>query len=101
MKKSLAKVVSPCTKGVDDQIQREKEAMSDFPFNDVRTNSGKSRVMSGPSHMASMRSNKRYKPGDYMEIFHIRKEGPIGNVWFKQVIVEGYAEMQSPCCRLH
>ena len=49
MNKSLAKVVIPCTKGVKYQIQRGKEAMSDLPFIDVRTNSGKSRLVSGPS----------------------------------------------------
>ena len=64
MKKSLAKSVSPCAKGVDEQIRREKVAMSGFPFIDVRTNSGKSRVVSGPSQMAAMGSNKRFKPGD-------------------------------------
>ena len=64
VKKSLAKAVRPCTKGVDEQVRRENEAMSDFPFIDVRTKSGKSRVVSGPSRMEAMRSNKRFKPGE-------------------------------------
>ena len=38
--------------------------MHDFPFVDVRSSSGKSCVVSGPSCMAAMISNKRYNPGD-------------------------------------
>ena len=64
VKKSLAKIRCPCTKGVDEQVQRENESVSDFPLERVRTKSGKSRVVSGPSRMVAMRSNKRFKPGD-------------------------------------
>ena len=64
VKKALAKSRCPCTKRVDEQVQRENESVSDFPLERVRTKSGKSRVVSGPSRMAAMRSNKRFKPGD-------------------------------------
>ena len=60
----MEKVVRPSTKGVEDQIQREQDAMKDFPFIDIRSNSGKRRVVRGPSRMAAMRPNKRFKSGD-------------------------------------
>ena len=68
VEKSLVKAMCPCTKGVEEQFQRENEAMSDFPFVDMRTKSGKSRVVSGPSRIAAMQSNKRFKPGDQVNV---------------------------------
>ena len=61
---ALAKTRRPCTKSIDEQVRRENESVSDVPLECVRTKSGKSRVVSGPSRMAAMRSNKRFKPGD-------------------------------------
>ena len=61
---ALAKTRRPCTKRIDDQVMRENESVSDVPLECVRTKSGKSRVVSGPSRMAAMRSNKRFKLGD-------------------------------------
>ena len=62
--RALAKIRCPCTKRIDEQVMRENESVSDVPLECVRTKSGKSRVVSGPSRMAAMRSNKRFKPGD-------------------------------------
>ena len=64
MRKTLGKGTKLCTKGVSEQIQRYLEVMNGFPFMDVRSSSGKSCVVSGPSRMATMISNKMYKPGD-------------------------------------
>ena len=61
---ALAKTRRPCTKKIDEQVARENEWVSDVPLECVTTKSGKRRVVSGPSRMAAMRSNKRHKPGD-------------------------------------
>ena len=63
-KNTLRKGTKLCTKGTSKQIQKDFDEVSDLSCIDVRSSSGKSRVMSGPSCMAAMLSNNRCKPRD-------------------------------------
>ena len=60
MRKTYEKGTKLCTKEVSEQIQKYFEAMNDFLLVDVSSSSGKSCVVSGPSRMAAMISNKTY-----------------------------------------